>query len=112
MEAKMGAYKGKASTIKEAEEKTDGFKKGGSCMKKGGKEVGPASVYAPPHKGAKSYSVQQATSNMEKDGGANEVNMTVGNIARHKDKGPKTSGVKMRGTGAATKGKMSRGPMG
>ena len=35
----MGAYKGKASTIKEAEEKTDGFKKGGSCMKKGGKAV-------------------------------------------------------------------------
>jgi hypothetical protein len=24
----------------------------------------------------------------------------------------KTSGIKMRGTGAATKGKMSRGPMG
>jgi hypothetical protein len=35
----MGAYKGPASTIKEAEEKTDGFKKGGSCMKKGGKAV-------------------------------------------------------------------------
>lgn len=35
----MGAYKGKASTIKEAEEKTDGFRKGGSCMKKGGKAV-------------------------------------------------------------------------
>ena len=35
----MGAYKGKASTIHEAEEKTDNFKKGGSCMKKGGKAV-------------------------------------------------------------------------
>jgi len=37
----MGAYKGKASTIKEAEEKTDDFKKGGKagCMKKGGKAV-------------------------------------------------------------------------
>lgn len=30
----MGAYKGKASTIKEAEEKTDGFKKGGKAEKK------------------------------------------------------------------------------
>ena len=30
----MGAYKGKASTIKEAEEKTDGFKKGGKASKK------------------------------------------------------------------------------
>lgn len=38
----MGAYKGKASTIKEAEEKTDGFKKGGSCMKKGGKVMSSA----------------------------------------------------------------------
>jgi hypothetical protein len=42
----MGAYKGKASTITEAEDKTDGFKKGGKaekamggCMKKGGKAV-------------------------------------------------------------------------
>ncbi len=50
----MGAYKGKASTIHEAEDKTDGFKKGGKagkmyggksekagggCMKKGGKAV-------------------------------------------------------------------------
>ena len=38
----MGAYKGKASTIKEADEKTDGFKKGGSCMKKGGKVMSEA----------------------------------------------------------------------
>lgn len=30
----MGAYKGKASTIKEAEEKTNGFKKGGKTMAK------------------------------------------------------------------------------
>lgn len=29
----MGAYKGKASTIKEAEEKTGGFKKGGMAKK-------------------------------------------------------------------------------
>lgn len=39
----MGAYKGPASTIKEADDKTDRFKKGGKagmakggCMKKGG----------------------------------------------------------------------------
>ncbi len=30
----MGAYKGKASTIHEAEEKTDGFKRGGKAMAK------------------------------------------------------------------------------
>lgn len=33
----MGAYKGPASSIKDADKKTDGFKKGGGCMKKGGK---------------------------------------------------------------------------
>jgi hypothetical protein len=32
----MGAYKGKASTIKEAEEKTNGFKKGGKAAKMDG----------------------------------------------------------------------------
>jgi len=30
----MGAYEGKASTIKEAKEKTNGFKKGGKAEKK------------------------------------------------------------------------------
>ena len=30
----MGAYEGKASSIKEAKEKTNGFKKGGKAMKK------------------------------------------------------------------------------
>lgn len=38
----MGAYKGPASTIKDADDKTDGFKKGGSCMKKGGKVMSSA----------------------------------------------------------------------
>lgn len=33
----MGAYKGPASSIKDADKKNDGFKKGGGCMKKGGK---------------------------------------------------------------------------
>lgn len=35
----MGAYKGNASTIHEAEDRAETFKKGGSCMKKGGKAV-------------------------------------------------------------------------
>ena len=43
---------------------------------------------------------------------ANTVNMSVGNISRDPEAGAtKTSGIKMRGTGAATKGTMSRGPM-
>ena len=37
--------------------------------------------------------------------------MVVGNVAAMTPPGTKTSGIKMRGTGAATKGTMSRGPM-
>jgi len=46
-----------------------------------------------------------------KKSAADEVNMSVANINRNGYAAPKTSGVKMRGTGAATKGVMSRGPM-
>jgi hypothetical protein len=35
---------------------------------------------------------------------------SVGNISKTKGE-PKTSGIKMRGAGAATKGVVSRGPM-
>lgn len=43
---------------------------------------------------------------------ADTVDMSVGNISRSAGNEPvKTSGIKMRGTGAATKGVMSRGPM-
>jgi hypothetical protein len=38
--------------------------------------------------------------------------MSVGNISKAAgDEQVKTTGIKMRGTGAATKGLMSRGPM-
>ena len=37
--------------------------------------------------------------------------MVVGNISTSPAPGPKTTGVKIRGTGAATKGTMARGPM-
>ena len=39
------------------------------------------------------------------------VNMSVGNITRRPAPDAKTSGIKVRGTGAATKGLMARGPM-
>ena len=42
---------------------------------------------------------------------ANNVNMSVGMITRNPPPEPKTSGIKIRGTGAATKGTMARGPM-
>ena len=40
-----------------------------------------------------------------------EICMVVGHIGMGKPPAIKTSGVKIRGTGAATKGTMARGPM-
>jgi len=37
--------------------------------------------------------------------------MVVGNISKHPAPAAKTSGIKTRGNGAATKGTMARGPM-
>ena len=77
-----------------------------------GKEVGDAKVYAPPHtmKGKKVAAKENPGSgkNLSR---ADTVEMTVGNINKSSGGEPKTSGIKMRGTGAATKGLMSRGPM-
>ena len=40
-----------------------------------------------------------------------EICMVIGQVAINPAPGPKTSGIKIRGTGAATKGTMARGPM-
>jgi hypothetical protein len=78
-----------------------------------GKEVGQAEVYASPHTMDGKSGVDIKNSGYQ--GGnrmkANDVNMSVGNISRDDYPAPKTSGIKMRGTGCATKGVMSRGPM-
>lgn len=67
----------------------------------------PASAYVDRSKEATSQLAARA--NMSK---ADTVNMSIGNISKAAgDIGVKTSGIKMRGTGAATKGLMSRGPM-
>ena len=81
--------------------------------KVGGKEVGSASVYAKPH--TMSGKVVKPSSNP--GSGANksklkEYDMSVGNISKSAgDEKIKTDGIKIRGTGAATKGLMARGPM-
>ena len=77
-----------------------------------GKEVGDAKVYATPH----TMTGKVVTASTNPGSGpdhsdANTVNMSVGNINRRAQPATKTSGIKMRGTGAATKGVMSRGPM-
>jgi hypothetical protein len=77
-----------------------------------GKEVGDAEVYATPH--TMTGKVVKATDNPGSGpdhSDANTVNMSVGNIDRRPQPATKTSGIKMRGAGAATKGFMSRGPM-
>ena len=77
-----------------------------------GKEVGDAKVYATPH--TMTGKVVKATDNPGSGpdhSDANTVNMSVGNIDRRPQPATKTTGIKMRGAGAATKGVMSRGPM-
>ena len=77
-----------------------------------GKEVGDAAVYATPH--TMTGKVVTASSNPGSGpdhSDANTVNMSVGNVNRRAQPAAKTTGIKMRGAGAATKGVMSRGPM-
>jgi hypothetical protein len=63
-------------------------------MVKGGKNIGQAEVYAPPH----TMTGKKVTPASAKGAGYPETDV-------------KTSGIKVRGTGAATKGLMARGPM-
>ena len=81
--------------------------------KRMGKEVGNAAVYAQPHtmKG-KAVGIEPNPGKMPNRSKADTVDMSVGNISKSAgDEKIKTDGIKMRGTGAATKGLMSRGPM-
>jgi hypothetical protein len=81
-------------------------------MKKMGKEVGPASVYAKPHTmSGKNVTVEQNPGKGPNHSRAETVDPSVGNISKTDGAGVKTSGIKIRGTGAATKGIMARGPM-
>ena len=78
-----------------------------------GKEVGTASVYAQPHTmtGTPGVDISNSGYGTNQTSAAKDVNMSVGNINREGYPGVKTSGIKIRGTGAATKGTMARGPM-
>ena len=81
-------------------------------MKKGGKEVGPASVYAEPHTmdGKKMKNVKDAVT--KPGNGVDTVNMSVGGFSKGNYKPINKNGeMKIRGTGAATKGTKARGPM-
>jgi hypothetical protein len=79
---------------------------------------GPASEYAPPHtmtdkpvgpKAGIAYMTDPNTlrANEMTPGGQPVPRVSLGNITD----GPKTSGIETRGNGAATKGRIARGPM-
>lgn len=80
-------------------------------MKQGGKEVGSAKVYAEPH----TMEGQKVSTGMEavvKSGNCmDKLNMSVGGVSKGNYAPEKTDGIKIRGTGAATKGIKARGPM-
>ena len=87
-----------------------------------GKEVGDANVYAEPHtmkgKAMNAKDSMMAVSrppdpntlaaNKLKPGGQPALRVSAGDPAADN---VKTTGIKIRGTGAATKGTMARGPM-
>jgi hypothetical protein len=81
--------------------------------KRMGKEVGNAMVYAQPHNmSGKAVGIESNPGKMPNRSKADTVNMSVGNISKAAgEEKIKTDGIKMRGTGAATKGLMARGPM-
>jgi len=81
-------------------------------MKRNGKEVGPASVYAEPHTmSGKKVTVANAIKDTSGARVMSKMNMSIGNLSETTGKPTKTTGIETRGNGAATKGRIARGPM-
>jgi len=83
-------------------------------MKKGGKEVGPAEVYAAPHTmDGKATSIVADSAYTPGAKVIDTMNISVGGISKGNYKGINPYGVGvMRGYGAATKGRKISGKMG
>jgi hypothetical protein len=76
-----------------------------------GKEVGSASTYAAPHNmSGKAVKMSTNPGKPSDISSTTTMKMSVGGYNNGQNE-TKTTGIKMRGTGAATKGLMSRGPM-
>ena len=76
-----------------------------------GKEVGDAATYAKPHTmTGKEVKMSTNPGKPSDISSLSTMKMSVGNYNNGQSE-TKTSGIKMRGTGAATKGVTSRGPM-
>lgn len=73
----------------------------------------PASAYAKPHTmSGKAVTVSANPGKEPNRSKLDTYDVSVGAISKSAgDEQPKTSGIKIRGTGAATKGVMARGPM-
>jgi len=73
----------------------------------------PASAYAKPHTmSGKTVKVEANPGSGANKSKLDQYDVSVGNISKSAgDEKIKTSGIKIRGTGAATKGLMARGPM-
>ena len=79
-----------------------------------GKEVGDASVYAEPHHmTGKKFTISGNPGKEANCSKLDTMDVSIGAISKSAgDEKIKTDGIRMRGTGCATKGVMSRGPMG
>ena len=82
-------------------------------MKQGGKEVGPASVYAEPHTmNGKKMDIPLNPGKAPNRSQLDTSDISVGQYSKSAGDEPvKTTGIKVRGNGCATKGLMARGPM-
>ena len=74
----------------------------------------PASSYSKPHTmSGKSVTVSANPGKEVNSSKLDTLDVSVGNISKSAGNEPiNTTGIKIRGTGAATKGVMARGPMG
>ena len=82
-------------------------------MKKGGKEVGSAAVYAKPHTmTGKTLAAVENPGIPPNRSKLDTADVSIGAFSKSAgNETTKTDGIKIRGTGAATKGVMARGPM-
>ena len=78
-----------------------------------GKEVGSAAVYAKPHTmSGKAVGISNNPGKEPNRSKLDTYDVSVVGISKSAGNEPtKTDGIKIRGTGAATKGVMARGPM-
>ena len=75
-----------------------------------GKEVGSGATYAEPHTmTGKKVGVKSKVEDGKEV--INDLNPSAGTVSKGNYKPIKTDGIKIRGTGAATKGVTARGPM-